>query len=195
MALHIKTAPTDEPVSLADANLQMRIDGSDENTLVEAYITAAREYCEGFQNLAYITQTWQLWLDAFPAEDFVNIPLPPLQSIVSIKYYDINDVEYTMSSSLYIVDDKSEPGRVNLAYGQSWPSTTLRPINGVCIEFNAGFGDDPEDVPQSIRQVILLLVAHWFENREPILTGKAEVIKELPFTITALLNNRRILPL
>jgi len=44
---------------------------------------------------------------------------------------------------------------------------------GVAIEFTAGFGHTAADVPAPIRQALLLLIAHWFENREPAITGPA----------------------
>lgn len=163
--LKINTAPTSEPVSLSDAAAHCRIDSDDENTLLTAYIKAAREYCEGFQNRAYITQTWELWLDKFPDYDYIEIPLPPLISISSIKYYNTSDTEATFSSSSYFVDVKSEPGRVCLNYGVSWPAATLRAYNGVCVTFVAGYGASSA-VPEKVKLAILLLVGDYYENRE-----------------------------
>jgi uncharacterized phiE125 gp8 family phage protein len=33
----------------------------------------------------------------------------------------------------------------------------------------AGYGDDAEDVPQAIRQAMMLMIGHWYENREDTL--------------------------
>jgi len=129
---------------------------SAEDTLLAAQITAAREYCEGFQNRSYITQTWELWLDGWPANDEITIPLPPLQSITSIKYYDTANVEAIFAAENYFVDTKSEPGRVVLACNKSWSSTTLRPLNGICIEFVAGYGAAASAVPQTVKMAISL---------------------------------------
>jgi uncharacterized phiE125 gp8 family phage protein len=103
------------------------------STLVEddyltSLIVAARRSAEKFQRRAFITQTWELWLDKWPDKGYIQIPLPPLQSTdLSVKYYDTNDTEATFSSDNYFVDTKSEPGRVALNYGEVWPATTLRP--------------------------------------------------------------------
>jgi uncharacterized phiE125 gp8 family phage protein len=164
---------------------------SAEDTLLEALITTAREYCEGFQNRQYITATWELWLDDWPWGDNIRIPLPPLQGVNSIKYYDTDNVVATMAAADYFVDTKSNPGRVSLAYGKTWPTTTLRPANGVVIEFDAGYGDLASDVPKRVKQAILLLVGHLYLRREES-TEKA--LAEIPFGVKALLSLDRIWP-
>lgn len=168
---------------------------SAEDDLLTALIAVAREYAEGFQNRAYITQTWELWLDDWPKGDRIKIPLPPLQTVNSIKYYDTANVVATMATADYFVDDKSEPGRVVLAYGESWPSTTLRPANGVCVEFDAGYGDAASDVPKRVRQAMLLLIGHWNENREAVRTAmtRGEMLP-VPLGVAALLSLDRVVP-
>ena len=191
MALKLITAPTVEPVTLTEAKAQLRVDWSDEDAQISSYILAAREYCEGFQNRALITQTWDLWLDDWPCTDRLKVPLPPLQSVTNIKYYDTDNVEYTLATAEYFVDDKSEPGRVVLAYGKTWPSTTLRPANGVVVRFVAGYGL-AVSVPQKVKQAMLLLVTLMYQKRLPIVEGK--IVGEVPFAVTALLSLDRIVP-
>jgi len=158
-----------------------------EDDLLESLITAARQYAEGFQRRAYITQTWELWLDKWPDKDYIQIPLPPLQSTdFSIKYYDTDDTEHTFSSDYYFIDSDSEPGRLALSYGEVWPSTTLRPANGICVTFKAGYGDAAPDVPKKVKQAMLLLIAGWYENRESY-HAAGGIPKEAPFAVNALL--------
>jgi uncharacterized phiE125 gp8 family phage protein len=157
-----------------------------ENDLIEALITSARQYAEDFQRRAYITQTWELWLDDWPEGDYIQIPLPPLQSVSSVKYYDTDDTENTFSTDDYFVDTKSEPGRVSLNYGEVWPTTTLRPANGVCVTFVAGYGDNRSDVPKKVKQAMLLLISGWYENRESY-HATGGIPKEAPFAVNALL--------
>ncbi len=140
-----------------------------DDTLISSLITAARQYCEGFQNRCYLTSTWELWLDEFPGWDYIEIPMPPLQSITSIDYYNTANTMTTITATDYFVDVKSEPGRVCLAYGKSWPSTTLRPANGVCVTFVAG-ETAAASVKNTWKQAILLLIGDYYENRE---AGKA----------------------
>jgi uncharacterized phiE125 gp8 family phage protein len=170
-----------------------------EDDLIESLITTAREDCESFQNRAYITQTWELWLDEFPSVDFIEIPLPPLQSVTSIKYYTADTeatayepgAETPVGTDTYFTDDKSEPGKVCLKHGKSWPSTTLRPHNGVCITFVAGYGD-ADDVPKAVKQAILLLIGHYYENREAVLTSGMNAVA-VPMAVESLLWKKRIL--
>jgi len=105
---------------------------------------------------------------------------------VIIKYYVTDDTEYFMGAGNYFVDTKSEPGRVALNYGKIWPSTTLRPANGICVTFEAGYGDAATDVPQEVIRAMLLLISHWYENREPVSVTGA-VPKEMPFSVESLL--------
>ena len=247
MARQLITPPTREPLSLAETKAHLRIDSTDEDNLIRSLIFASRRYCEGFLNRALLTQTWDLWLDAFPGEDHIDLPLPPLQSVTHIKYYDTDGTEATMDSGDYIVDAVTEPGRIVLGYGESWPSTTLRPAKGVVIRFVAGYaaysgtvntsgtavtktaGSDfnaawipdknivingmvyslasvastsgltlnatagtqtgvayqTNDVPENIIQAMKLLIGHWHESREAVLTGS--ISKEIEFAVKALL--------
>jgi uncharacterized phiE125 gp8 family phage protein len=131
-------------------------------------IKAAREYCEEIQNRSYITQTWNLTLDEFPDDDYIELPRPPLVSINSITYLDENGTERTLSTSVYGVDTQGEPGRVYLKYGQEWP-TTYDQANSITIQYLAGYGA-ASAVPMRIKQAILLMIAHMFENRDGVST-------------------------
>lgn len=190
MGLRLLVPPAIEPVTLDEAKLHLRVDNDDENTLIEALIKAAREYAEVFQNRAYITQTWELWLDNWPkwAEyPYFRLPRSPLQTVESIKYYDSDGGEHVVTD--YIVDDISEPARV-IPAGDSWPNVSLRKANGIAITFKAGYGDDAASVPASIKQALLLLVGHWYENRENVVLGAA--VQEMPFAAKTLLWQERI---
>jgi uncharacterized phiE125 gp8 family phage protein len=183
--------PANDPVSLADAKNHLRVDISDDDTLISALITAAREHVEEATRRALITQTWRLSLDQFPADDEIELPRPPLQSVSSIIYTDKDDTTSTLATSVYEVDTDGQPGRVKLAYGEDWPSDTLAETNPVKITFVAGYGDNASDVPQRWQQAILLLVGHWYENREAIVTGGG-IPKELPLAVQSLIQMDRI---
>jgi uncharacterized phiE125 gp8 family phage protein len=189
MALKLITAPTIEPISVADAKLHCRVDVVDDDLSIARWIKTARRYVEQISNLALLTQTWELWLDAFPAGGEIELNRSPLASVTHVKYYNDADVESTLASSAYIVDAISEPGRVVLKTGQTWPSTTLRVANGVVVKFVAGW-TVADDVPEPIRQALFLLVGYWNENREAVLVGT--ISKELEFSVGALLRNERV---
>ena len=186
MARTVVTPPAVEPVSLVEAKLHLRVDISDDDNLITALIETAREMVEGIGRRAMITQVWNYILDEFPSSDEIVLPMPPLQSVASIKYKDTAGDESTFSSDDYIVNTDTEPGKVVLAYGASWPSTSLYPTGAITVQFTAGFGDASTDVPEKYRQAMLLLIGHWYENREAIATTGA-VPKEIPMGVNALL--------
>lgn len=192
MALVLITAPTVEPVSLAEAKAHLRVDIADDDALITALITAARSHIEQIARpkLAMITQTWEYIADEWPTEDTLELRPYPLQSVTSIKYTDVDAVEATYSSSYYLVDTYSTPGRLRLKSTASWPTTKLRELNGVVVRFVAGYGAAAGAVPVQLRQAILLLVGHWYENREPVLTT-GMMASSLPFAVDALLRNWR----
>lgn len=183
MALKRTVEPTTEPVSLDEAKSQCRVDTSDDDIFITGLIAAARDYVEKTARRAFITQTWRLSLDEWPCGDEIELPKPPLVSVSSIIYKDTVGAQTTLSSSTYIVDTDSEPGRVKLAYGESWPSDTLYPANPIQITYVAGYGVAAA-VPQWAKQAIKLLIGHWYENREETI---AATIKNIPLGVDSLI--------
>lgn len=162
MSLILITPPATEPVTVAEAKLHLRIDHADEDAWIAARITGAREACEHILQRALVTQIWERVLDAFPSRE-IELGMPPVQSIVSVKYIDTAGTEQTMSNTLYMLEPVRQPGFVLPAYGTSWPAT-LDTVNAVRVRFNCGFGA-ASAVPESIKAWILLHVAHWHCNR------------------------------
>lgn len=176
MATKLITAPAVEPVSLVEAKAHLRVDGDDDNVLLTMLITTARQEAEKVTRRALITQTWEVVLDCFPSGG-IDLPFPTLQSVTSIKYFDGSNVEQTLSTSAYQVDADSEPGRVALASGYSWPDTYDR-LNAVRIRYVAGYGLAAA-VPAAIKQWILIRVATLYENREGVNIGNN--VNAIPF--------------
>jgi uncharacterized phiE125 gp8 family phage protein len=189
-AIKLITAPAVEPISSTEAKLHCRIDTTDDDALVSALIVAARERIEDEARHRLITQTWEIYLDAFPAGDVLIVPIVPLQSVTSITYYDEAGTLATFAATSYQVDAISKPARIALVSGQSWPSTTLRTLNGVVVRVVAGFGDTAATVPNQLRQAMLLLIEHWYENREPVLITGAMPMP-IPMTIAAIVSDYR----
>lgn len=187
MPLKLVTPPAEEPVSLEEAKSHLRLEGVDDDAYVAVLIAAARRRCEAYQSRAYITQTWDLYLDGFPAGD-IRIPIAPLESVVSVKYKDTAGSMQTLDPSCYVVDTASEPGRISPACGQSWPST-YGEINAVEIRFVAGYGA-AADVPEHIRQAILMTVGDLYEHRG----GEEGVDRDIERAVEALLWPDRIVP-
>jgi len=169
MSLTIYTAALVEPLSLIETKTHCRVDTTADDELILGLIAAARQMTETITRRALITQTWDWIFDAFPGTDRLRIPLPPLQSITSITYTKEDATTGTVSSGDYVVDTDSEPARVVLKSTATWPSDTLQVANGVTVRFVAGYGDAASDVPEAIRRAMLLMIGHWYENREDTL--------------------------
>ena len=189
VGLTVVTAPAIEPVSIDDLKTDLRIDSdlTDHDVLIESLGRAAREWVERTAKRALITQTLKLTLDEWPDSDRISLPRAPLISVGSIKYTDTSGSENTFSASSYFADTDNEPGRVVLHNGESWPSAALRPAAGIAIEYNAGFGPEEIDVPDSYKNAIRLLVAFWYDNPSAVSTSGA-VPQEIPFGVRALID-------
>lgn len=136
-------------------------------------IAAARKEVERFLRRALITQTFELTTDGFPVNvRSIDLPRPPLQSVQSIRYVDTAGNIQMLAPEAYVVDAASnEIGRVALVWNQYWLITRCS-ITAVVIRFVGSYGDAPEDVPQAIRQRILVETSNPYENREDIVVGQ-----------------------
>ncbi len=167
MPLILTSGPLAEPVTLAEAKAHCRIDGADEDTLITSLILAARTHIERALGIALITQEWSLYLDAWPQNRTVEIPLGPLQKIERVQIFDASGTPALVLSDLYMADTGGMRGRLIGKDGFAWP-VPGRVANGIEIAFTAGFGSGATDVPQPLRQAVLMLVAHWYEEREAL---------------------------
>ena len=190
--LELFTAPAIEPITLTEVKEHLRIDSSNtsEDDFINTLIAAATVYYQSRSWRHLITATYKQYLEDFPAVG-MELRKPPLQSVTSIKYEDINGVEQTLSSSVYQVDSKSEVGRIVLADGESFPDTD-EVINAVTIEYKAGYGDAASDVPALVKSVLKLIVAHLFENRDMVTKMGTPAQVPFPEAIDMLINQHSI---
>jgi len=187
MPLVLTAAPALEPVSVSEAKDYLRVDSAVEDPVVASLILAARLHIEGALDIAMVTQSWSLFLDGWPEDGRVSIPLGPLKSVDSVKVYDADDTAQTVSPQTYAVDLSSLRPRLVRQAGAVWP-TPGRAANGIEIALTAGYGDTTDKVPQPIRQAVLMLAAHWYEQREPVVFEKPD---ELPHGVADLLKPYR----
>lgn len=181
--------PAKEPLSLEEAKRFLRITTDAEDDVVEALVAAARKRIERGTELALITQTVEVKLDGFWGTCAIELPMPPLQEVVSVKYLDEAGVEQTLDPSTYKVSTHRRPGRVWLAHGKSWPATKDE-REAVTITFKAGFGDEPSAVPPNLIHAMRMLCGHYDRNREAVLAGNAPVL--VPEGVDALMAGERI---
>ena len=176
MALKRITPPAATPVTLAEAKAQCRVDGTDEDALLLAYIEAATAAAEHELGRKLITQTWEAVFDAFPA-GAVELNAPRVQSIVSVTYIAADNTTATLASNAYVLDADQPPGWLHPAAGTTWPATADA-ANAVRVRFVCGYGDAPADIAPNVRAWILMHVATAYRNRETAAQGVS--ISELP---------------
>lgn len=180
--------PAREPITLGEVKDHLRIDGDEEDALLDTTITTARMHIERIISRPLITQTFDLLLDGFPAwhDCEIAIPRPPLQSITSINYVDFDGAPQLLAASEYQHDiGGNDPARLRPAYQKQWPQTREQ-LNAVTIRFVAGYGDIEAKVPKPIIHALKLLMSAWDLNREPyVISGGS--FKELPFAVQTLL--------
>lgn len=191
MSLTQTSAPAAEPITTAEAKKQLNVSHSDDDTYIDTLIAGARRWAETFTSRAFVTQTWEWRLDAFPGGAWpFRVPYPPLASVTSIEYLDVDGASQTLSTDVYETDGNSQPGRIALKYNQSWPSVRGgNVIDVVTVTFVAGYGD-LTTVPDEIKHALKLLVGHWYVNREDVVLGMTPT--SIPHGVEALLWTKRM---
>lgn len=185
MNLVLTSPPASEPVTLAEAKLHLRVDFSDDDALIGSLITAARQWCEQSSGAAFFTQTWRLTLDDWPTDGVVKLPRPPVKSVTSVKYYDGSGTQRTLVANTdYQIDLDAAPARVAPSPDKSWPDVQAGRLSPIEIVYVAG-ETTTGAIDQRAKQAILLMVAHWYKNRESTITGA--VSKEIELAVTNLM--------
>jgi uncharacterized phiE125 gp8 family phage protein len=187
MALVLTSGPAIEPVTLPEAKAHLKIDGDDEDTLVSSLIITSRLHVEAALGLALITQSWSYFLDSWPGA-VVALPLRPVQSVSAVRLYAADETVETLPGDSYLLDGASCPPRLVRNASLPWPKPG-RAANGIEIAFTAGYGNVAVLVPAPVRQAILLLVAHWYEHREPVALGQPSA--PIPTMVSELLGPYR----
>lgn len=166
------TEPAVEPIPLAEAKIHLRVDHTDEDGEIGRKIRSARVYCEKISGLAFITRTLAGTLDGFPTKNggLLLLPHAPATELVSVKYYDVDGNEQTVDAADYEFDSWSKPARLRPTVGSAWPATETR-FAAVEIQWKAGYGDDPTNVPEDIRSAMKLALGDLYEQRESIVLG------------------------
>ncbi len=189
--VRIVNAPAYEPVSRALAKTWCRVDSdiTDQDTIIDLLIAAARERAEEITGRAFIQRDLELLMDELPcSSEPIEMPFAPLISVSYIRYLDGGGAQQELSGSpsMFNVDTGSQPGRVTPLQGLSWPSTNGGPSN-VRIGFRCGYPavGSPEDeagqqagIPAKLKNWLALRISTFYEMRETIIVGGA--VQEVP---------------
>jgi uncharacterized phiE125 gp8 family phage protein len=184
--------------------------------LISGLIKAARRYVEDRTGLQLMTATWLAAYDRFPRYSQLGglqyasetlwsqrvpqtelsgrywpdrasfrLPRPPLQGVASIVYVaGISGNTLVVDPATYLVDTSTMPGRIAPTPGSIWPIVKQQ-LGAVQITFTSGFGTR-DQVPETLKLVIRLLVGHWYETREAVVAGN---LAKAPFAVDTLLDS------
>lgn len=183
----VKTQPLSEPVTLVEAQDHVRVAAGVDDTYLNSLISAARSLCESILGRAIITQTWVYARNGWPAGDEMALPGGKVLSLLGVTHKNTTGISTAFTD--VIADTDSVPGRVVLGYSKTWPTSALYPVNPIQVEYTCGYGD-AAGVPDTIKHAMLLLIGHWYEHREAVLTGT--ISKEIEFAVSALLQPERV---
>ncbi len=203
MPLQLITPPAEEPVSLAEAKLHLRVDVTDDDALITALISAARQAAETITGRQFVTARWKLVLDGFPGAclsqagvgtftlpgNAILIHKCPVQSVISVQYLDMAGVLQTVAASDYTVDTACEPARITPVFGKIWPPA-LPQIGSVTVTFDAGYGA-ASSVPLGIKSWIKLRAGSLYAHREDLVVLNRGSVQSLPF-VDGLLDPYRV---
>ncbi len=168
MKLEVVTAPSSEPITLAEAKLHLRVDFSTDDDLITSLIEASRRRCEAAIGQAFVTTVFDWYLDRWPSTERgayyprITIPVAPVASVASITYYDSTNTLQTWSSTEYDVSTGS-PGRIGVGFGYVVPNVYSR-LDAFKIRFTAGYGS-ASAVPANIKAAIKADLTNLYENR------------------------------
>lgn len=181
MALELYAAATGEPLTLALVQQHVKLppEGPDDQLLEQVFIPAARQRCELATRRQLRRETFDLKLDAWPEERFIELPRPPLVSVTSVQYYDtagvlqalVANTDYTVSAPS---GDRPRRGRIALKSGVDWPALEAR-ADAIVIRFVCGYASAA--VPGMLKAAMLLDVATLYAGRENAVAGS---LSEIP---------------
>lgn len=189
-SLKVQTEPTVEPVSLAEAKAHCRVDTDADDSLIVAYIRAAREWVSAYMDETLVHTQYVMRLDSFPHE--IELPRPPMATAgaataVTVTYTGENQQTATLSATQYRVDRDSVPGVIRTLYNGSWPSHLLD-YGSVTVTWWGGREPGSADIPQRVKNAILWLVGYWYERR---VAADGINLTEIPFGVKSLLDSAK----
>jgi len=176
MITELVTASTAKALEIEAVKNHLRIEigFTDEDDYLKSLISVSEKWAENKTGRRFINQSWKSYISGWPAGDHITLPYSPLSSVptTGVLYKSSTGNSTTIGSTQWTADTASEPPRVYLEYGYAWPTATLHDYNPISIEAVYGYGSRSSDVPEPIRQGMLLMISHWYENREIGVVGR-----------------------
>ncbi len=182
----VTTAATTYPVSLTEAKSHLKVDTNADDTYIESIIKAATQLSEEYTNRFFIDTVVTQYASDF--KEIETLFKSKVSAVTHVKYYDSNNTLQTLSATVYDEQLNYEPAQIQLADGQSYPAFTKR-NDAVEVKYTVGYGA-ASDVPEIIKQAILLTIGNFYANRESVIVGR--MVSELPQNSKWLLDTYKV---
>lgn len=182
----VVTPASTYPVSLTEAKAHLKVDISTDDTLITNLIIASTQLSEEYTNRFFIDTVINQTCTTFA--DLKSLFKSKVISVTHVKYYDSDNAQQTLDSADYVVNNQFEPCQINPAVDFSFPDIADR-IDAIECKYTVGYGE-ASDVPNAIKQAILLTIGNWYANRESVITGRTST--ELAQSSLWLLNTYKV---
>jgi uncharacterized phiE125 gp8 family phage protein len=186
-----ETGIVTELMTTAEAKAHLRVDISDDDSLIDGLITASRMEVELFTGRSFAQHTYRAEIASFHNE--IVLWGRPIQSVTNINYYDTSSPQVltTLDANVYSLYQQS----IVRNYGSVWPTAwAIRP-DAVQITYVTGYLDNASpragNLPAPVRQAMYLIIGDLYENREAQFTTGFNTVQENRAT-AALLNPYRV---
>jgi uncharacterized phiE125 gp8 family phage protein len=175
------TPDLDSVISVANLKAHLRVDHSDEDTLIEAYRDAAIKWVEDYCNTRLGDVTAVMYMDAFYT---CAIPVGPVSAISSVTYVDQAGDSQTLNTTYWWADLKRKPARITF---DSPPDLYDDTFNAVQVNMTIGYAE--ADIPTPLIHAVRLMVAHLYESRQAVAYSQSY---EVPLGLHSVLSPYRI---
>jgi len=191
--------PTAEPVSVSLVKQHCRLGGDPdvvedwEALVLPTYIAAARRHAELVTGINLTDAVYEMRVTAFASR--ILLPASPVAEIVSISYLDEDGEDQEVDPALYVLDTAPWAPSIRLAYGVEWPAHRGAYGDEIAIRFHGPYGSTQDSpprlaIPHDIQVAILMMAAHWFENREAVVIGT--ITADVPLAAMHILQLNRL---
>ncbi len=184
-------------VSVDEVKAQAVISTDDDDLLLEAYIGAATRFAEDRTGRILLPTDFEWRADSW--REPICIPAVPVRVVTELVYLDEDQAEQALAPADWYQVETTEGVEIRFTDAFSSPSLSDRRIQPVRVRFTAGYdepgvsgsGDDPKLAQDPMdRLIVMILVAHWYQSREPVAIGAT--VATVPFSADALIAMRRI---
>tara|TARA_R100000664_G_C2715373_1_gene110700 strand:+ start:20 stop:598 length:579 start_codon:yes stop_codon:yes gene_type:complete len=178
---------TTQLISTADAKKFLKVDVDADDDVIVSLVKAATESAQEYTNRFFLSTTLEQYGTTFA--DIRNLFKSPVSDITHVKYYDTDNVQQTLSTSVYQVTPAIEPSTLMLKVDQSYPDVADRE-DAVLVKYTVGYGSLVGVVPFAIIQAVYLTIGHWYENRQEVVVGR--IATEIPMGAKYLLDQYKV---